>query len=115
VLTRVAARVRRDLCDFWRFLTVRKRPAEGAAVHTEVIGEDSTNMASYQTAFQKFLHRPGDLRPDDIEALKHRDPWLAQAALKTWRLACHRAEFQRRHPTRVVRLATRVVKSDRSR
>jgi hypothetical protein len=86
-------------------------------------------MATFQSALEKLLHRPIDLDPADIHALKARDPWLAKAAVTSWRRAMRWEEYQVKYqgkrpeqPTRHVvvrvdptaaRRVTRVVRLDR--
>lgn len=44
-------------------------------------------MSSYDVGFYKFTVHPEELTPDDIYALKARDPWLAKRAVDAWRKA----------------------------
>jgi len=51
-------------------------------------------MATFKTAYYKFMHRPIDLDQSDLEALKSRDPAVAAAAVEAWRRAL-RMEYRK--------------------
>lgn len=55
-------------------------------------------MATYQTAMAKLLHHPIDLNPDDIHAIKSRDPKLAKMAVDTWQMAVRWKEYLQKYP-----------------
>jgi hypothetical protein len=55
-------------------------------------------MATYQSALHKLLHRPIDLDPDDICALRARDPWLAKAAVGMWEAAWRWKAYRDKYP-----------------
>jgi hypothetical protein len=65
---------------------------------------------TYKAAFDRFLHHPTELTPADIAALATRDRWLAEAAVKAWRLAVDWRDYRRKHPAPLP-----VVKLGRSR
>ena len=51
-------------------------------------------MATFKTAYYKFMHRPIDLDQSDLEALKSRDPAVAAAAVEAWHRAL-RMEYRK--------------------
>lgn len=70
---------------------------------------------TYNIAVWKLLNDPVSLRPEDISALRARNPWLAKAAVTTWEMSIRQRDYNRKWTAPVDKRSLPVVKILRGR